>query len=258
LRNWWHVYNDDASWCCYRETASAEEFEELVQRLLAANSGFSWQHFADFLTTIINRRLATARQQQQQVQRSVEPRQQDEEQQHATQHEGHVQQQHQQGLRQKVCRPADAGAAGTGTTAGGLTSSTAAAADDSERRPAQTAAAADCALHTQMQMQVQMLHCALDLQRAGSVLQQVQQAYVAAAAHNTAWCDKHSSSRQFAGQQQHGQQASVTSISSCSPIRQTGDGGAALPAWLLDAAGLARLALQVAEQLQLLCEMDSI
>lgn len=53
--------------CCptnaqYRSTATASEFEGLVQRMLAANSGFGFAQFADLLGTIIGRRADTARQ----------------------------------------------------------------------------------------------------------------------------------------------------------------------------------------------------
>jgi hypothetical protein len=238
---------------CYfdcRETASAEEFEELVQRLLAADCGFSWQDFSEFLSTIIYRRLATARQLQQQ-QQFAEGHQQDEEQQHAAQHDGDLQQRRQQ----EVCRPADAGV-GTATTAGSLTSGAAAAAGCSECESAQMAAA-KCLLG----LQLQMLHCALDLQRAATLLQQVQQAYAAAAAHNAAWCAKNnsssndsSSSWQLRGRQQHGQQASENSVSSCSATAgKAVDGVGALPAWVVDAGGLACSALHVVEQLKQLC-----
>jgi hypothetical protein len=316
-------------WCLHcRETADAEEFEDLVQQMLQADSGFSWQDFADFLTTIINRRLATARklqQQQQQCvdgqlqdeeqqqvaqrdadnelqqqQQCVEGHQQDEEQQDAAQHDGYLQQQQQQQLQQQqqqcvaghqqgeehqdaaqyewdvqqqqqqlqqqqqdeVCHPtaADAGP-GVTTTVDSLTCA-AAAVGCSEYQSAQTAE-----MEFRLESQLQMLHCALDLQRAATGLQQVQQAYAAGAAHNAAWCAKHNSSSngsssrwlsRLAGQQQqqqHGQQARESSESNCNATAvQAADGVGALPAWVVDAGDLAQVALQEVEQLKQRCE----
>lgn len=52
-----------------RETATAEEFEGLVQKLLAANSGFDFEQMADLLTIIVSRRMRTVEQLLQQQER---------------------------------------------------------------------------------------------------------------------------------------------------------------------------------------------
>jgi hypothetical protein len=276
-----------------RETADAEEFEELVQQMLQADSGFSWQDFADFLATIVNRRLATARKlQQQQQQQCVDGQLQDKEQQQVAQHDGDdeqqqllqqqcverhqqdadqtgaaqyerdVQQQQQQQQQDEACHPTAADAGAGATTLGSQTSGAAAAAGCSDCDSAQMAAG-NCTLG----LQLQMLHCALDLQRAATLLQQVQQASAAAAAHNAAWCAKHNSSssgsssrglsalagQQQQQQQQHVRQASERSEGSCNATAVQA-GVCALPAWVVNAGGLARLALQVVQQLKQWCD----
>jgi hypothetical protein len=55
----------------HRDTASPAEFEDLVQRMLAANSGFDFEQFAALLATIMQRRLAALQQQQQQQERGA-------------------------------------------------------------------------------------------------------------------------------------------------------------------------------------------
>ncbi|KAF6256835.1 hypothetical protein COO60DRAFT_1656529 [Scenedesmus sp. NREL 46B-D3] len=129
--NWLNAHNVHWAWALLRSehqqaaqqledcraTAGAEEFEELVQRLLAANSGFSWQDFAELLCTIISRRLQAAQQLQQRQ-------------------SGQAQQQR---------------------------------AEDQQTAVQQGEAAAEAAT---LQLQLQTMHCALDLHRAAAVLQQ--------------------------------------------------------------------------------------
>eukprot|EP00775_Hariotina_reticulata_P001673 gene1673-2016_t len=78
--NWINAHNVHWSWALLqhehcqatelledcREAATPAEFEELVQKMLAANSGFSFEDFARFLSTII-KRAATVLQQVQQA-----------------------------------------------------------------------------------------------------------------------------------------------------------------------------------------------
>lgn len=209
-----------------------------MQRLLAANSGFSWQDFAEFLSTIISRRLDSALQLQQQQ----HEQQQDEAHKHSLQRCAMTQQQQQQGANhQPVAGGADASAAGD-----------------------LPAGAVSCAMEQHattesVQLQLQLMHCAFDLQRAAAVLQQVQQAFAEATAHNAAWCERHSSSgrnsqRLLAGKQCV--QPAVAVSSCCSmPTRQSVDDTCitALPAWVQEAGRLVQSAMGVAGQLKQLC-----
>jgi hypothetical protein len=225
----------------HRETASAEEFEELVQRLLAANSGFSWQDFADFLSSIISRRRITAQQLQQQ-QGEEGARQQSKLQQDTESEQEQEQEQVPQKGEQQL--------AVLGVPA-------ASAAERPADGPEQNAAAA--APNQHVGLQLQLMHCAFDLQRAASVLQQVQQAYIAAAAHNAAWCEKNNCrSNSITGRAAEpsaavAAAAALSSMTSgCSHSSMCS--AAALPAWVQDGGCLVESALRMVHQMKQLCK----
>lgn len=100
-----------------------------------------------------------------------------------------------------------------------------------------------CQFQMQPQPQLQLLHCALDLARASSVLQQVRDAYVTAAAHNVAWWQKHIARKQPAGLMNN----SADSGSSSGQVQHL-----ELPGWVQVAEELLQVSSRTVTQLRML------